>query len=109
MEFEDVLKVAPVVGVAIGLAMYRARQSRVAGGMSDRIRKELAGVDSLSLPDLVTRLGMRDGFMSRGKVMTIINPMVAAGEVVQEEPPGTTVKTRLGVLRFRLARNEKRS
>jgi hypothetical protein len=28
--------------------------------------------------------------------------MVASGELLQEEPPGTTARERLGVLRFRL-------
>jgi hypothetical protein len=31
--------------------------------------------------------------------------MVASGEIIQEEPPGTTIKNRLSVLRFRLRAN----
>ena len=68
----------------------------------DRIRAELGTAESLTLPGLVTRLGMSDGFMNRGKVMAAINPLVAAGELAQEEPPRTTVTERLSVLRFRL-------
>ena len=97
------LKIAPVVGVSVGLAIHFARQQRIAATMGDKIRAELAQTESLSLPELVRRVGLRDGFISRGKVMNVLGPMVAAGEIVQEEPPGTTIKTRLSVLRFRRA------
>jgi hypothetical protein len=102
MDLEDVLKVAPAVGVVIGLGIYSARQKRAAAAMSEKIRAELSGVDSLALPELVTRLGFKDGFYNRGKVMNVINPMVTAGEILSEEPPGTTIADRLSVLRFRL-------
>ncbi len=102
MDFEDVLKLAPVVGVVVGLGIFYARQGKVTARLRDQIRAELSTVESLSLPELVTRAGLRDGFMSRGKLMNIINPMVASGELSQEEPPGTTIKNRLSVLRFRL-------
>jgi hypothetical protein len=50
---------------------------------------------------LVLAAGLTDGFMSRGKVMSVLNPMVASGEVAQDEPPGTTVANRLAALTFR--------
>ncbi len=102
MEFSDPLVIGPVVGVAIGLGVYFAHQGRQSKDIGDRIRKELATAESLSLPELVVRLGLKDGFMSRGKVMGVLNPMVASGEVLQEEPPGTTMNDRLDVLRVRL-------
>ena len=92
----------PFVGVAIGLGIHFARQRRFSAVMIDKIRVALADVDSLALPELVTRVGLRDGFLGRGKLMNVIHPMVASGELLQEEPPGTTMRTRLGVLRFRL-------
>jgi hypothetical protein len=94
--------VLPFVGVGIGLAIFFGRQKRRSAEVGSRVRMELSGVESLSLPEIVARLGMQDGFMNRGKVLNALNPMVASGELVQEEPPGTNFKNRLGVLRFRL-------
>lgn len=102
MELEDVLKLVPAVGVAIGLGIFYSRQNKLSANLGDKIRAELLSTESLSLPELVVRVGLKDGFISRGKVMNVINPMVASGELSQEEPPGTTMKNRLGVLRFRL-------
>jgi hypothetical protein len=102
MDFDDVLKIAPVVGVIIGMGIYQARQRTVATNMAEKIRNELASADSLSLPELVTRLGFKDGFINRGKVVNVLNPMVMSGELDKEEPPGTTMKNRLSVMRFRL-------
>lgn len=104
MAFGSVLGLAAVVGVGAGLAVHFARQSKIDKELAGRIRAELNAAESLTLPELVTRLGMKDGFYSRGKLMGAINPLVAAGEITQEEPPGTTVQTRLSVLRFRLKR-----
>lgn len=98
----DIIPIASGIGVAIGLVIHFSRQSRVAAQLEPKIRAELSQHESLTLPELVQRLGMSDGFMNRGKVMNLLNPMVASGELIQEEPPGTTMKTRLSVLRFRL-------
>jgi hypothetical protein len=92
------------LGIIIGLTLYFRTQKRRSASMGARIRSELATAESLTLPELVAKVGLRDGFLSRGKVMNVVNPMVAAGELLQEEPPGTTMKTRLSVLRFRLLR-----
>ena len=101
MELEDVLRMVPAVGVAIGLGLFYARQNKQSAGMADKIRAELSATESLSLPELVVRVGLKDGFLSRGKLMNVLNPMIASGELSKEEPPGTTMKNRLGVLRFR--------
>lgn len=98
----DITPIASGIGLAIGLAIFFARQRRTADQFEPRIRAELTQNESLTLPELVQRLGMTDGFMNRGKVMNVINPMVANGELTQEEPPGTTIKDRLSVIRFRL-------
>ena len=103
MEVEDVLKIAPVIGVAVGMAIHFRRQQRLAEVMGAKIRDALFGVESLSLPELVVRCGLRDGFYNRGKLINVLNPMVTSGELVQETPPEATIKTRLGLLRFRLS------
>ena len=104
MDFESVLSIAPVIGVGIGLAIFFARQRRNSSVLGEKIRAELASAkpNAIVLPELVTRVGLQDGFLSRGKVMNVLNPLVASGEVVQEEPPGTTIQNRLKVLRFRI-------
>jgi hypothetical protein len=102
MALDDLLKLAPAVGVALGLAIFFARQRRTAATMAEKVRAALQTEDSLSLPEIVTRVGLTDGFMNRGKVVNLLNPMVTSGELLQEEPPGTTFKNRLSVLRFRL-------
>ena len=104
MSGSAVVGMAVAVGIGAGLAVHFSRQAKISKGFADRIRAELRGAESLTLPELVTRLGLKDGFHSRGKLMGALNPMVAAGEVTQEEPPGTTMKDRLSVLRFRLVK-----
>jgi hypothetical protein len=104
MDFQQIVGIAAGAGIGLGMTIHFSRQRRAAKGLAEKIRAELARSESVSLPDLVTRIGLRDGFMSRGKVMNAINPLVAAGEILQEEPPGTTIRNRLDVLRFRLRR-----
>lgn len=103
----DLVTLAPAVGVALGLGLYYARTAKSGVALDARIREELArartsGSEPLVLPVLVQRVGLSDGFLNRGKVMSALAPMVGSGEVLQEEPEGTTVKNRLEVLRFRL-------
>jgi hypothetical protein len=105
MDMESVSTVAAAVGVAVGMGLVALRARGSAGGLGGRVRAELAKVDSASLPELAARLGMSDGFMSRGKLMQELQPMVSAGEVLQDEPAGTTVRDRLAVVRFRLRRD----
>lgn len=102
----DLVTLAPAVGVALGLGIYYSRSAKGGMVLEHRIREELAKArafgEPLALPALVQRVGLSDGFIHRGKVMSALAPMVASGEVVQEEPEGTTVRNRLEVLRFRL-------
>jgi hypothetical protein len=102
MAIENIVGIASGVGVTIGLTIHFMRQRKQADAMQPKILRELAGADSLTLPELVVKMGMTDGFMNRGKLINILNPMVASGQILQEEPPGTTMKNRLSVLRFRL-------
>lgn len=103
MAFDNIISIASGVGIVIGLSIHFMRQRQQGAILGEKILKELRGTDSLALPELVTRVGMRDGFINRGKIINVLNPMVASGQVLQEEPPGTTIKNRLSVLRFRLA------
>jgi hypothetical protein len=98
---DNVIGIASGVGVAIGLGIFYARQNKKAAVAGPQIMEALRE-GSLTLPELVVRLGMKDGFVSRGKVVTLLNPMVARGELVQTEPAGTTMKDRLSVMRFAL-------
>lgn len=102
MSLQDALVIAPGLGVGIGLAIHFARQRSMNAKLTTKILSELSKNESLTLPELVTRAGLRDGFLNRGKLMNAINPMVSSGQLSQEEPPGTTMKNRLSVLRFRL-------
>src|SRR5689334_4427498 len=102
MSFDSVLLAAPGIGVGIGLAIHFARQRKQNALLHEKILAELAKEESLTLPELVTRCGMKDGFLNRGKLINALNPLVASGQLTQEEPPGTTMKNRLSVLRFRL-------
>ncbi len=103
MAFENVIGVASGVGITIGLSIHFMRQRRQAAVLGEKILAELQAVESMALPELVTKVGMRDGFINRGKLIQVLGPMVSKGLLVQEEPPGTTVKNRLSVMRFRLA------
>lgn len=103
MAFENVIGVASGVGITIGLSIHFMRQRRQAAVLGEKILAELQAVESMALPELVTKVGMRDGFINRGKLIQVLGPMVSKGLLVQEEPPGTTIKNRLSVMRFRLA------
>ncbi len=96
------LVLGSTVGIVVGLLYFGRMQAQRGREWGAKITQALSSAESLALPELVTRLGLEDGFVSRGKVMAVINPMVARGELLQEEPPGTTVANRLSVLRFRL-------
>lgn len=56
----------------------------------------------MTLPELVKRIGLKDSFMNRGKVIQAIAPMVSRGEVVEIDDPNATVKNRLELKQFRL-------
>jgi len=103
---DQILAIAGGVAVALGLGVYLARQAKQNAKLQEEIRAQLARQDTISLPDLVTRLGMKDGLMARGKVMNAINPLVASNDVLVEEPPGTTAANRLSVLTFRLVKRD---
>lgn len=98
----EIFTFVPAIAVAFGLGVYVVRQNRKSIAMATRIREELGRVDTMTLPDLVEKLGLKDGFLNRGRVISTLNPMVASGEVIQEEPEGTTIANRLVSLRFRL-------
>lgn len=102
MGLSEIFTYAPAIAVVLGLSIYVVRQNRKSIAMAARIREELGRVDSMTLPDLVEKIGLEDGFFNRGRVISTLNPMVASGEVIQEEPEGTTMANRIVSLRFRL-------
>jgi len=91
---------AVAIGIGIGFLIFHRRKSRADAPNKEKILAMLQEHGSLALPEIVTSLGLKDGLINRGKIMSIINPLVASGELAQEEPPGTTVRNRLEVLRF---------
>lgn len=99
----DMTMVVAGIGVAIGIGIFTARQGKAAKVAEPQILAALEEARTLTLPELVVKLGMKDGFMNRGKVVNLLNPMVARGVLVQTEPPGTTVRNSLSVLRYSLA------
>ncbi|RHX84243.1 hypothetical protein [Leptospira stimsonii] len=67
------------------------------------ILKELQDAGgTLTLPDLVKRIGLKDSFINRGKVIQAVAPMISRGEVVEIDDPNATVKNRLDLKQFRL-------
>ena len=103
MGTDDLLKIAPAIAVLAGLGTYVVWQNKRSLAMAAKIRTHLQAEQSIALPDLVEKLGLKDGFLNRGRVISTLNPMVASGEVIQEEPEGTTMTNRIVMLRFRLA------
>jgi hypothetical protein len=99
MNLEAVLTVGPVVGVGVGLAIRYARQRRSGAALGERVLSELVRTDSVSLPELAPRVGLRNSFVARGRLMHVLQPMIANGLVLEEEPRGTRSLKRL---RFRL-------
>ncbi|MBM9578096.1 hypothetical protein JWG45_13140 [Leptospira sp. 201903070] len=57
---------------------------------------------ALALPELVKRIGLKDSFLNRGKVIQAIAPMISRGEVIEIDDPNATVKNRLDLKQFRL-------
>ncbi len=102
MSFENVVGIASGVGVTVGLLIHSMRQRKQAATLGEKVLAELRAAESLTLPELVVKMGLSDGFMNRGKMMNVLNPLVASGQVLQTEPPGTTMKNRLSVLTFSL-------
>jgi Mg2+/citrate symporter len=99
MEF--IVSIAASLGVAIGLLIHFKRQAKMNESILEKVHAVLASGAIKTLPELVLAAGMKDGFLSRGKMMNALNPLVASGELVQEEPAGTTMANRLSVLTFR--------
>jgi hypothetical protein len=100
-QMNDTLMIAIVSGIGVALALAIA--SRRGQKLEPRIREELTAAGGvLLLPELVTRIGLKDSFINRGKVIQAIAPMVQRGEVIEEDDPSATVKTRLDLKKLRL-------
>ncbi|EQA71558.1 hypothetical protein [Leptospira noguchii] len=67
------------------------------------IRQELESAGGvLTLPELVKRIGLKDSFYNRGRVLESVAPMVSRGEVIEEDNPNATIKNRLNLRKYRL-------
>ena len=80
MSFDNAIMWAPGIGVGIGLAIHFARQRTQNANLGDKIVAELGKEESLTLPELVTRCGFKDGFLNRGKLLNALNPLVGVIE-----------------------------
>ncbi|EMN38393.1 hypothetical protein [Leptospira interrogans] len=78
---------------------------------TDRRRKKLeplilqeleAAGGVLTLPELVKRIGLKDSFYNRGKVLEAVAPMVSRGEVIETDSPNATITNRLNLRKYRL-------
>lgn len=88
-------------GIAVTLALFvLARRGKKLEPLIYEQLSQAGG--TLSLPELVTRLGFKDSFINRGKVIQAIAPMVQRGEVIEEDAPNATIKNRLELKKFRL-------
>lgn len=97
----DSLLIGIVSGIAVALALSVV--ARRGEKLAPKIRAELAAAGgTLLLPELVTRVGLKDSFLNRGKLIQAIAPMIQAGEIIEEDDPNATVKTRLDLKRFSL-------
>lgn len=87
------------IGVALAMALIARRGKK----LEPLILKELQDAGgTLTLPDLVKRIGLKDSFINRGKVIQAVAPMISRGEVVEIDDPNATVKNRLDLKQFRL-------
>ncbi|TGK33254.1 hypothetical protein EHQ12_17840 [Leptospira gomenensis] len=90
-----------VAGIGAALAVSIA--ARRGKKLEPKILKELQDAGgTLTLPELTKRIGLKDSFLNRGKVIQAIAPMIARGEVVEIDDPKATVKNRLELKQFRL-------
>ena len=102
-----VLRDCKMQNVAVQLGEFPSKEERAAIG-NEHPESALQGVTVENLtPELAQQLNMPS--TTKGVVVGEVSPASRAadaglqsGDVIQEEPPGTTVKNRLDVLRFRL-------
>jgi hypothetical protein len=105
MDLGTITGIASTVGVVIGMVIWQMRAKKESEAVQGRLLDALRGAPSVTVPELVAAAGLKDGFMSRGKVIQWMSPLVAAGTVVEEpDEPGVTVKDRLERKRFSLKR-----
>ncbi|WP_246838936.1 hypothetical protein [Leptospira yasudae] len=99
MDETTITSIAVGIGVALAFAIIARRGKK----LEPLILKELqAAGGSLTLPELVKRIGLKDSFINRGKVIQAVAPMVSRGEVVEIDDPNATIKNRLELKQFRL-------
>ena len=94
--------IAVAVGVAIGLVIHQARQSKKNANLAEKIVPLLTDRGPLTLPALAEALGM-GSFMGRGKVVLALNDMVSQGKLeIVEAPAGTPQLKKVDFIQYKL-------
>jgi hypothetical protein len=94
--------ISSAVGVAIGLAIYQARQSKKNAALAEKIVPILTARGPLTLPVLSEALGM-GSFMARGKVVLALGDMISQGKVETiDAPAGTPQLKKVDFIQYRL-------
>lgn len=97
-----IISVAVAIGVAIGLVIHQARQSKKNANLAEKIIPLLTARGPLTLPILAEALGM-GGFMGRGKVVLALNDMASQGKLeIVDAPPGTPQLKKVDVIQYKL-------
>jgi len=97
-----IIGVATAVGVAIGLGIHQARQSKKNASLAEGILPLLTARGPLTLPVLAEELGM-NGLTGRGKVAMALNAMVSEGTlVVVDAPEGTPQLKKVHFIQYKV-------
>lgn len=102
MDYQTIVAIASGVGVAIGLGIHQALQSRKNRALGERITSALQARNDRTLRELAEELGM-GGFLGRGKVFNALTEMANAGALeVLPAPEGTPQLKKVDFIRYRL-------
>ena len=102
MDYQTIVGIASGVGVAIGLGIHQALQSRKNRGLGERVTTALQARNDRTLRELAEELGM-GGFLGRGKVFNALTEMTNAGALeVLPVPEGTPQLKKVDFIRYRL-------
>lgn len=97
-----IIPVATSIGVTIGLAIFRSRQAKLNGSLSDRIAPHLEG-EGKTLPELKVLLDM-NSFIAGGKIVNALGEMVRGGSVETIlAPEGTPQLEKVKHIRYKTA------
>jgi hypothetical protein len=102
MDDQWVIGIASAVGVGIGLAIHRARQSKQNESLGTRIEAAIRERGPRTLAELSEDLGMK-GIMGRGKIFNALNELVPAKRIERvDAPEGTPQLKKVDFIRYKL-------